>query len=82
MFEVVLVQCNLVHNQYQQKSELLYTFMLNKSFGYLLNVETNNVVFLKSFSTEFDNITITFTVQNSGLLETEEKFKLTLLINK
>ena len=82
MFEVVLVQCNLVHNQYQQKSELLYTFMLNKSFGYLSNVETNNVVFLKSFSTEFDNITITFTVQNSGLLETEEKFKLTLLINK
>ena len=82
MFEVVLVQCNLVHNQYQQKSGLLYTFMLNKSFGYLLNVETNNVVFLKSFSTEFDNITITFTVQNSGLLETEEKFKLTLLINK
>ena len=82
MFEVVLVQCNLVHNQYQQKSELLYTFMLNKSFGYLLNVETNNVVFLKSFSTEFDNITITFTVQNSGLLETEEKFKFTLLINK
>ena len=82
MFEVVLVQCNLVYNQYQQKSELLYTFMLNKSFGYLLNVETNNVVFLKSFSTEFDNITITFTVQNSGLLETEEKFKLTLLINK
>ena len=56
--------------------------MLNRSFGYLLNVETNNVVLLKSFSTEFDNITITFTVQNSGLLETEEKFKLTLFINK
>ena len=26
VFEVVLVQCNLVDNQYQQKSELFYTF--------------------------------------------------------
>ena len=30
--EVVLVQCNLVDNQYQQKSELLYTFTPNKSY--------------------------------------------------
>ena len=32
--EVVLVQCNLVDNQYQQKSEVLYTFTPNK-FSYL-----------------------------------------------
>ena len=37
--EVVLVQCNLVDNQYQQKSEVLYIFMSNKSYAYLLNVE-------------------------------------------
>ena len=29
--EVVLVQCNLVDNQYQQKSEVLYIFKPNKS---------------------------------------------------
>ena len=29
--EVVLVQCNLVDNQYQEKSEVLYTFTFNKS---------------------------------------------------
>ena len=29
--EVVLVQCNLVDNQYEQKSEVLYTFMPNVS---------------------------------------------------
>ena len=28
MFEIVLVQCNLVDNQYQQKSEVLHTFRL------------------------------------------------------
>ena len=39
VFEVVLVQCNLVDNQYQQKSEVLYTFTPNKSYAHLLNVE-------------------------------------------
>ena len=43
--EVVLVQCNLVDNQYQQKSEVLYTFRHNKSCAYLLNVEPNNLLF-------------------------------------
>ena len=28
MVKVVLVQCNLLGNQYQQKSEVLYTYML------------------------------------------------------
>ena len=52
--EVVLVQCNLVNNQYQQKSEVLYTFMSNKSYVYLLNVEPSNLLFLKTCNTEFD----------------------------
>ena len=43
--EVVLVQCNLVDNQYQQKSEVLYTFAPNKSYAYLLNVELSYLVF-------------------------------------
>ena len=34
--EVVLVQFNLVDDQYQQKSEVLHTFTLNKSYAYLL----------------------------------------------
>ena len=35
--EVVLVQCSLVDNKYQRKSEVLYTFTPNKSYAYLLN---------------------------------------------
>ena len=46
--EVVLVQCNLVDNQYQQTSEVLYTFMPNKPYAYLLNVELSNLVLLKT----------------------------------
>ena len=45
--EVVLVQCNFVDNQYQQKSGVLYTFSPNKSYAYLLNVEPS--VFVKRF---------------------------------
>ena len=41
--EIVLLQCNLVDNQYQQKFELLYTFMPNISYAYLFNVEPNTV---------------------------------------
>ena len=51
--ELFLVQCNLVDNQYQQKSEVLCTFTLNKSYAYLLNVEPINLVFLKTYNTEF-----------------------------
>ena len=32
---LVLVQCNLVDNQYQQKSEVLNTFTPNKSYAYI-----------------------------------------------
>ena len=34
--EVVLVHCNIVSNDYQQDSGVLYTFVLNKPFGNLL----------------------------------------------
>ena len=37
--EIVLVQYNLVDNHYQEKFEVLYTIIPNKSYVYLLNVE-------------------------------------------
>ena len=33
---VVLVDCNIVNNDYQQDSRVLYTFVPNKPFGSLL----------------------------------------------
>ena len=80
--ELFLVQCNLVDNQYQQKSGGLYTFTPNKSYTYLLNVEPSNLVFLKTYDTQFDEITRTFTDQNDKPLGIEEKVNLTLLSNK
>ena len=43
---IEVVQCNLVDNQYQQKSKVIYTFTPSKSYAYLLNVESSNLVFL------------------------------------
>ena len=80
--EVVFVQCNLVDNQYQQKFEVLYTFSPYKSYAYLLNVVPSNLVFLKTYNTESDEIIITFTNQNGRPLEIEDKVNLTMLINK
>ena len=78
--EVVLVQFNLVDNQYQQISEVLYTFTPNKSYAYLLNVEPSNSVFLKTYTTKSDEIIITFIDQNGRPLEIKDKVDLTLLI--
>ena len=56
--------------------------MPNKSYAYFLNVEPSNLVFLKTYNTEFDKITITFMDQHGRLLEVENKVNLTLLMNK
>ena len=39
---VVLRQCNLVHTQCQQKSQVLNVFMPIKSYAYLLHAEPSN----------------------------------------
>ena len=61
--EVVLVHCNIVNNDYQQDSRVLYTFVPNKpSVAY---------IFLKTFSSEFQDIRVCFSDQNSQPLEIE-----------
>ena len=47
IIELVLVHCNLVNNDYQQDSRILYTFVPNKTFGSLLEISPSNHVFLK-----------------------------------
>ena len=47
--EVVLVHCNIVNKNYQQDSRFLYTFVLNKSFGQLLDNSRKKFIFFKNF---------------------------------
>ena len=79
--EVLSVHCNIVNNDYQQDSRILYTFVPNKSFGQLLDISPKNVIFLRKISLELSCIEIWFTDQNSKLLEIEDKINITLVIN-
>ena len=78
--EVVLVRCNMVNNDYQQDSRVLYNFVPNKSFGSLLNISPSNHIFLKTFNSEYDEIVLWFTDQNSQPLEIEDRINLTMVI--
>ena len=78
--EVVLVHCNIVNNDYQQDSKVLYTFVPNKPFGSLLEISPANHILLKTFNLEFQDIEVWFTDQNSQLLKTEDRINLTLVI--
>ena len=78
--EVVLVHCNIVNNDYQQDSRVLYTFVPNKPFGSLLEISPTNHIFLKTFNSEYDEIKVWFTDQNSQPLEIEDRINLTLVI--
>ena len=77
--EVVLLRCNIVNNDYQQYSRVLYTFVPNKPFGSLLEISPT-YIFLKTFNSEHDEIEIWLTDQNSNPLEIEDRINLTLVI--
>ena len=79
--EVVLIHCNIVNNDYQQDSRVLYTFVPNKSFGQLVDISPKNFIFLKTVNSEFSYIEVWFTDQKSKPLEIEDKINMTLVIN-
>ena len=78
--EVVLVHCDIVNNDYQQDSTVLYTFVPNKPFGSLLEISPTNHIFLKTFNSEYGEIKEWFTDQNSKPLEVEDRINLTMVI--
>ena len=78
--DVVLVHCNIVNNDYQQDSIVLYIFVPNKTFGSLLETSPTNHIFLKTFNSEFQTIEVWFINQNSQRLEIEDRINLTLVI--
>ena len=81
IIEVVLIYYSIVNNDYQQHSRVFYTFVLNNSFGQLLDTSPIIFTFLKTFDSEFSYIEVWFTGQNSNPLEIEDKIKITLFIN-
>ena len=78
--EVALVHCNLVKNDYQHSSKLLFSFVPNKQFGQLINILPHSLTMMNKVNTEFSFIEVWFTDQASKALEIEDNVNLTLII--
>ena len=50
------MHCNIVNNDYQQDSRVLYKFVSKISFGQLLVISPKNFIFLKTFNSELFQI--------------------------
>ena len=78
--ELVSIHCNLVNNNYQQNSRILYTIVPNKPFSSLLEISPPNHIFLKTFNSEFQVIKAWFTNETCLPLEVEDKINLNLTV--
>ena len=78
--EVVLVHCNLVKNDYQHTSKVLFTFVPNKEFGQLINISLHAFTMMNTVNIEFSFVEVWFTYQASKALEIEGNVNLTLII--
>ena len=78
--EVVLVHCNLVKNDYQHSSKVLFSFVPNKQFGQLINISPHSLTMMNTVNTEFSSVEVWFTNQVSKALEIEDSVNLTSII--
>ena len=78
--DLILVHCNLVNNNYQQASKVLFTFVPNKKYGQLITVSPHSLIMSKTVNTEFSFIEIWFTDQHNRPLEIEDSVNVSLII--
>ena len=78
--EVVLVDCNLVKNDNQHTSKVLFTFVPNKEFGKLTNISPHAFTMMNTVNVDFSYAEVWFTDQSSKALEIEDNISLTLII--
>ena len=55
-------------------------YYANEPFGSLLEISPTNHIFLKTFNSEYDEIIVWFTDQNSQPLEIEDRINLTMVV--
>ena len=77
--EDVLVHRNLVNNNYQQTSKVLFTFVPNKQFGQLITITSHSPTMLKTTNAEFSFIEIWFTDQKNRPVEIEDNVNVILI---
>ena len=78
--EVVLVHCNLVQNDYQHTSKVLFTFVPNKEFEQLIDISPHAFTMMNTVNTEFSYVEVWFTDQASKALKIEDNANLTIIM--
>ena len=78
--EVALVHCNLVKNDYQHASKVLFSFIPNKQFRQLINISPHSLTMMNTINTEFSFVEVWFTDQVSKALEIEDNVNFTIII--
>ena len=78
--EVVFVHCNLVKNDYQHTSKVLYSFVSNRQFGQLIDISPHSLTLMNTVNTEFSYVDVWFTDKTNKALEIEDNVNLTLVI--
>ena len=74
------MHCNLAKNDYQHSSKVLFSFVLDKQFGQLINIKQNCLITMNAINTEFSHIEVWFTDQSSKALDIEDNINLTPVI--
>ena len=71
---------NLIKNDCQHTSKVLFSFVPNKQFGQLINISPHSLMMMNTVNTEFSFVKVWFTDQTSKALEIEDNVNLTLII--
>ena len=74
------MHCNLFKNDYQHSSKVLFSFVLKKQFGQLINISPNSLTMMNTVNTEFSYVEVWFSDQTSKAIEIEDSVNLTLII--
>ena len=78
--EVVLGHCNLVKNDNQHTSKVLFAFVPKKESGQLINISPNSLTMMNTVNTEFVSVEVWFIDSVSKALEIGDNVNLTLII--
>ena len=72
------MHCNLVKNDYQHTSKVLFSSVPHKQFAQLINISPHFLTTMNIVNTEFSYVEVCFTDQVSKSLEIEDNVNLML----
>ena len=78
--DLVLMHFNLVNNNYQKASRVLFTFVPDKSYGQIMTTVPHPLIMLKTVNTEFTFVEVWFTDQDNRPLEIEDNVNIAMII--